>query len=156
MDLNWYAIKVFWNRTVRIREIMDELGLEYYAQKVMPSYMFIHTDEQTALRFRASQFGFIYMYADRKDHKPIVVSDKEMEIFRIVTSAPDPKLEFLGEDPSIYMVGDRVRVKDGPLKGAEGYVRRIRKDRRLVVVISGVVAMATSFIPPQLLEKVEA
>ena len=45
-----------------------------------------------------------------------------------------------------------MRVTDGVFKGAEGYVKRIKKDRRLVVSIRGVVAVATSYIPPQFLE----
>jgi transcription antitermination factor NusG len=48
-----------------------------------------------------------------------------------------------------------VRVTEGPLKGAEGYIRRIRKDRRLLVSIEGVVAVATSYIPMSQLMKVE-
>ena len=154
--LHWYAIKVFWRRTARIREVLDELGLEYYAQKVMPSYVFIRTDLHTILRFRDSQFGYIYLYADRETHQPLEVPDRELEIFRIVTSAGETGLEFLDDDPAKYAVGDLVRVTDGPFKGAEGYVRRIRKDRRLVVVISGVAAIATTYIPPELLEKVAA
>jgi hypothetical protein len=45
-------------------------------------------------------------------------------------------------------------VLEGPLKGAEGYIKRIRKDRRLLVAIEGFIAVATSFIPFQYLEKV--
>ena len=47
-----------------------------------------------------------------------------------------------------------MRVLEGPLKGAEGYIKRIRKDRRLLVAIEGFIAVATTFIPPQFLEKV--
>ena len=156
MDLHWYAIKVFWRRTARIAEALEELGIEYYAQKVVPSYIFIHTDEKTAIRFRDSQFGFLYLYAERGEgKKPIVVPDKQIEVFRIITSAAADGVEILPNDPLSYAVGDLVRVTDGPFKGAEGYVRRIRKDRRLVIVISGIAAIATYHIPPELLEKVE-
>ena len=65
-DLNWYAIKVFWRRTARIKEVLDGLGMEYYAQKVVPSYVFIYTDEASAKRLAHNQFGFIYLYAERK------------------------------------------------------------------------------------------
>ena len=155
MDLHWYAIKVFWKRTARIREILDELGFEYYAQNLLPSYVFIRTDAVSIKRFANSQFGYIYLYSDPVSHKPSVVPDKEIEVFKIVTSAAEAKLEFLDGDGEKYRVGDLVRVIDGPFRGAEGYIRRIRKDRRLVVIVSGVAAIATSFIPPELLEKVE-
>ena len=155
MDQHWYAIKVFWRRTARIKEVLDGLGMEYYAQTVVPSYVFIHTDESSAKRLAHSQFGFIYLYTDRKTRKPAVVPDREVEIFKIVCSVQDTGLELLDEDPAKYMVGDPVRVIDGPFKGAEGYIKRIRKDRRLVVVISGVAAIATSYIPPSQLEKIQ-
>ncbi|MBO4566019.1 MAG: UpxY family transcription antiterminator [Bacteroidales bacterium] len=138
-----------------MRDILDEWGLEYYAQNLIPSYLFIRTDEATIKRFANKQFGYIYLYCDRVTHKPSVVPDREIEIFRIVTQAAQSGLEFLDGNPEKYKVGDLVRVTDGPFKGAEGYVKRIKKDRRLVVIISGIAAVATSFIPPELLEKVE-
>jgi transcription antitermination factor NusG len=49
-----------------------------------------------------------------------------------------------------------VVVTDGPFKGAEGHIKRIKKDRRLVVTIAGVVAVATAYIHPSMLKKVEA
>lgn len=150
---NWYAIKVFWGRTSRIKDILEELGIHYYAQKVLPSYMFIRTDRRTALRFREAQFGYIYLYSDRTTHEPVVVPEAQVEVFRIMTSA-GADAEILPNPPDSYAVGDLVRVNDGPFKGAEGYIRRIRKDRRLVIVISGVAAIATVYIPPELLEKV--
>jgi ribosomal protein L24 len=51
-------------------------------------------------------------------------------------------------------MGDRVVVTDGPFKGAEGHIRRIKKDRRLVVAIAGVVAVATTYIHPSMLKKI--
>ena len=47
-----------------------------------------------------------------------------------------------------------MRVTGGPLKGAEGYIKRIRKDQRLLVCVEGVIAVATSYIPNELLEKI--
>ena len=128
-ELHWYALRVFWNRVGQVKEMLDAKDIEYYSQTILPSYVFVHTDL-------------------------VVVPDKELEIFRIVTSAGSTGLQFLGEDPSVYQQGDKVRVTDGPFRGAEGYIKRIKKDRRLVVTISGVAAIATSFIPPELLEKI--
>ena len=153
-ELHWYALKVFWRRTDPIKEKFDEMGLEYYAQNVLPSYMFVRTDEERIKKLRFDFFGKLYVYSDHKTKKPTVVPDRELEIFRIVTSAGDTGLEFLGEDSAKYQKCDKVRVTDGPFKGAEGYVVRIKKDRRLVVTISGVAAVATSYIPMELLEKI--
>ena len=97
--------------------------------------------------------GFIYKTADRK--KPSVIPDRQMDMFRLVTASGDENLEFFSDESiTRYAQGDKVRVKAGPLKGAEGYIKRIRRDRRLLVAIEGFIAVATSYIPPQLLEKV--
>lgn len=98
--------------------------------------------------------GFVYKAADRQSYA--VIPDRQMAAFRLVTESGVSGLTFFADDEiTRYKQGDRVRVTEGPLKGAEGYIRRIRKDRRLLVSIEGVVAVATSYIPLHQLEKVE-
>jgi hypothetical protein len=75
-------------------------------------------------------------------------------MFLFVCTAGEQGLTYLGDDRPEYHQGDRVRVIDGPFKGAEGHIKRIKKDRRLVVTVSGVAAVATSYIHPSLLEVV--
>ena len=78
-----------------------------------------------------------------------------MRSFILVTSADAGRnVKYFGADAPEYRTGDRVRVTGGIYKGAEGYIKRIRKDRRLLVAIEGFIAVATSFIPFQYLEKV--
>ena len=84
-----------------------------------------------------------------------MIPDKQMAMFQLVCSSGAEGLDFFADDDlTRYKAGDKVRVLEGPLKGAEGYIKRIRKDRRLLVSIEGFIAVATSFIPPQFLEKV--
>ena len=98
--------------------------------------------------------GFIYRNAEKDGFATI--SGKEMEIFKLVVESGVRGLEFYADDDFIrFKKGSRVRVKEGPLKGTEGYIKRIRKDRRLLVCIEGVIAVATSYIPPENLEIVE-
>lgn len=95
--------------------------------------------------------GFIYKKADGSG--PSVIPPAQMTSFRLVTSSGDTGLSFFSDENSIqFRQGDKVRVTEGPLKGAEGYIKRIKKDRRLLVCIEGVVAVATSYIPQQFLE----
>lgn len=157
-ELHWYAVKTRWNRTGQVCDMLDRKGVAYYTQSVVPSFLFIHTDADTVERIRHDEwecgFSRMYVYTDPLTHIPVVVPDKEMEVFRIVTSAMQSGLTVLENDPATYQTGDKVRVTDGPFKGAEGYIKRIKKDRRLVVTISGIAAIATSFIPMELLEKI--
>ncbi len=117
------------------------------------------------LKKEAKVNGFIYKEVQwvkddetRKENRskaPAVIPDRQMATFRLVTESEVTGLEFFSDDGiTLFQEGKKVRVKEGPLKGAEGYIKRIRKDRRLLVSISGIVAVATSFIPPENLEPV--
>ena len=50
--------------------------------------------------------------------------------------------------------GQKVRITDGVLKGVIGEFVRIRHDRRVVVNIEGVMAVATTFIHSSLVEPI--
>ena len=123
------------------------VGPQIFLRKpLVNSLLFAHcTDEQ---------LQEVEAYLKERDANA-VVKDKEMAAFQLVVDEGSKGLEFFADDDiSRYATGDRVRVKEGPLRGTEGYVKRIRRDRRLLVVIEGIIAVATIYIPPQNLEKI--
>ena len=195
-SLNWYALKVFYNKVFEIEASLTDMDLETYIPvrqvqlkgedhmraarrlatpddrrrdnqfvqagpvifkrvPVVSSLLFVHAPKERLPEVEAcvDGRGFIYKTADRKTEA--VIPDKQMAMFQLVCSSGAEGLEFFADDDlTRYKAGDKVRVLEGPLKGAEGYIKRIRKDRRLLVSIEGFIAVATSFIPPQFLEKV--
>lgn len=114
--------------------------------------MFCKSTYEEILELSQAFFGKVWVYGDALEHKPLSIPDEEMEIFIFVATAGKKGLVYLGDDKPEYHVGDRVRVTEGPFKGAEGHIKRIKKDRRLIVAIRGVVAVATTFIHPSFLE----
>ena len=127
----------------------------YKREPVVNSLFFVRAPEERIPEIEnlVRGRGFVYKMTDHE--RPSVIPDREMGIFKLVCSSGAEGLEFFSdEDMTRYRKGDKVRVLEGPLKGAEGYIKRIRKDRRLLVSIEGFIAVATSFIPPQFLEKV--
>ena len=136
-------------------------GAEIYARKpLVTSLLFVFATaaeiaeidkllrEPTAMG-RAK--GFVYKTADFTTFATIPA--KQMEQFRLVVDSGAGGLEFFADDDfTRYKQGSRVRVTSGPMKGAEGYIKRIRRDRRLLVCIEGIIAVATSYIPPEQLE----
>jgi len=50
--------------------------------------------------------------------------------------------------------GKPVRVIDGPFAGVEGTIVRIQRNKRVVVKIEGVAAVAITFVPPSFLEEI--
>lgn len=134
----------------------EQAGPKIYKRvTIVASLLFVRCPDESLPWIESILYdrGFIYKTADRK--KPSVIPDRQMDMFRLVTASGDENLEFFSDESiTRYVQGDKVRVKAGPLKGAEGYIKRIRRDRRLLVAIEGFIAVATSYIPPQLLEKV--
>ena len=97
--------------------------------------------------------GFVYKTADWKAFATI--PQKQMDAFRLVVESGQSGLEFYSADEFELKEGDKVKVLEGPLAGTEGYIKRIRKNRRLLVCIEGVIAVATSYIPEKYLERIE-
>ena len=154
--MHWYALKVYYNRTAPLVDELLRDGVEYFAPiDVIGSLLFLHCDEQVVVAFAAKHWQHVWLYRQADSRKPAAIPDKEMEVFRFVVTAGRQGLEFLGDDRPEYHEGDRVVVTGGPFCGAEGHIHRIKRDRRLVVAIRGVVAVATTYIHPSLLRKVE-
>ncbi|MBQ6179807.1 MAG: UpxY family transcription antiterminator [Bacteroidales bacterium] len=170
--VNWYPVRVLYGRAEAIRKVADEAGVEFFypkrlVQKETPggkifvevplvrSLIFLKATIQELLAIKTLVSSSLIPYYDRQTSKPLVVPEKQMEIFMEVCGMKDSGLEYLGDDDPKYHQGDRVRVIDGIFKGFEGHIKRIRHDRKLIVTIEGVAAFATGYIPPSMLEKVE-
>lgn len=59
-------------------------------------------------------------------------------------------------DPAVTALqkGDRVRITGGVFEGVEGIILRVKGDRRVSVCIKGVMAVATAYVHPSLMELV--
>lgn len=153
--MNWYALKVYYNRTAPLVAELADMGVEHFAPTdVIASLLFVRCDEQQVAAFAADHWQHVWLYRRINDRRPAAIPDREMDVFRFVVSAGRQGLELLGDDRPEYHEGDRVVVTGGPFRGAEGHIHRIKRDRRLVVAIRGVVAVATTYIHPSLLRKV--
>ncbi|WP_321332870.1 UpxY family transcription antiterminator [uncultured Bacteroides sp.] len=87
-------------------------------------------------------------------NEPIIIPQQEMNNFMLVAGCNQENLIFLNDGIEKFAQSDQVRVIGGLLEGLEGYVVRIRRDRKVVVSLQGVVAVAISGIHPSLLEKI--
>ena len=139
---------------------VEEGALIFQRTPLVSSLLFFRADEgglravENAMKdANDNAKGFIYKTADWKQYA--IIPDWQMATFRLVTAKGSEGLEFFSSDSlTRFKEGRKVRVKEGPFKGAEGYIKRIRRDRRLLVSIEGIVAVATAYIPPELLETV--
>ena len=85
-------------------------------------------------------------YWDRTAGRPLTIPDKAMEDFIAVSSSMDEDLIYLTEISDKLREGQTVMVKDGPFKGVEGKIVRIRKSRRVLVELPGMLAVASTYV----------
>ena len=152
----WYAIKVFYNRTEQVRELIQGLVKEIYVPRnVISSLMFVRTTPSNLEYIRKDRYDKLKVYTQPGEREPYVIPERQMEVFKFVTSMEDKNMTLIDPEAVNYKTGEHVHVKGGIFEGAEGYIKRIKGNKRLVVAIEGVVAVATAYIPTIYLEKLE-
>lgn len=166
-------------RMFRIKEQLDSLGLENFMpltshyertsqqdfeKKVTPAIhglIFVRSSQErlTELKMTSNDFAPMRYMTNRfsldSDATILTVPDRQMENFISVASKQDERVKFL-EYNGEFMAkpGKRVRITDGDFKGAEGVIKRIKKQRCVIVQIEGIAAVAITFVPSAWLEEI--
>ena len=168
-QLNWYALRVFHNKTSAVWAIAERDGIECYTpireveevrdgvlhiheKQIMPSLLFMRTTPEYITRLRRLTEENIYPYCEPGSSKPHIIPDAEMDIFRYIARTAAREIELVEDTPN---KGDKVRITDGIFAGATGYIRRVHGTKRFVVRIEGIAAIATTYIPRQYIERRE-
>ena len=81
------------------------------------------------------------------------IPNNQMQSFIAVSGSIDEQIIYLEPDITNFKKGDKVRITGGIFKDTEGYFMRIKGDRRVVVCLHGIAAVATAFVHPSLVEK---
>ena len=152
---HWFALKVFYNKVFEIEESLKKDDIDCYfpceyavvmrngvrkiiRKPIISSILFFHSTTLRAMEIQRQFTDKVILYTRDKELKkvPLIIPDREMNIFMLVTSSGEKGMEYLGLTVQV-LSGERVRVIDGKFKGAEGYICRIKKNSRLVVAIQG-------------------
>ena len=167
----WYAIRVTYNRELKVKEDLDARGITNFVpmqyrreerhgvmvERLVPSVhnlIFIHITPSKMKEYKMTTDLPIRYIMDRETHKPIIVPTREMENFIKVAGTYDKKLIYLNPNPGDFAEGERVRIIGGMFAGAEGIFVRLKGDRRVLVNVPGVVAVATTYVHPSMIEKI--
>ncbi|MDD6829951.1 MAG: KOW motif-containing protein [Bacteroidales bacterium] len=157
-DDHWHAIRIIDARRY-ILSFLETNSIETFipmasGRPLLGSIVFLRCSERFLFGLKSDFYSRIAVYRDSARTGIATISDAEMDNFRMVVNIKGQEYIPLTITNPQFLKGSRVRVLDGPFKGAVGVVRRIKGDRRLVVSVSGICAVATSFIRPELLEPV--
>lgn len=173
-DIAWYAIRVTYSREMIFKEYLDDHSIENFipmryestdlgakkSRKLVPiihNLVFVHSTKGCIDAFKSElevRLPIRYIM-DKATSHPIIIPDKQMQDFIAVSGTYDDQLVYLDPVSIILKKGDKVRITGGIFSGVEGVFIRIKGDRRVVVSIQGIMAVATAFIHPSLIEKIE-
>ena len=157
--ISWYAVRIYADKT-SVLKYLHAKNIEVFipirdGKPMLGPITFLRCTEDAILKTKADWYHQIGVYRDPERKYPQSIPDQEMENFKMVLSLRDQEFYPLDIANEEFLSGQRVRVIDGLLKGAEGVIKRIKGHRRLIVKVSGVAAVATSYVPARLLEKID-
>lgn len=168
---NWYALRATYSRELKVQTLLNSMGIRTFVpmmwrkrtvdgheeKRLVPAVsglIFVHWDRESLDSFIRS-FGEarpVNYYWDRTAARPLTVPDKAMEDFISIASTMDEDIIYLTEVSDKLREGQTVKVKDGPFKGVEGKIVRIRKSRRILVELPGMLAVASTYVSPNEIE----
>ncbi len=167
----WYAIRVTYNREMKVKQALDAMHIENFLpmkyrvslrgerkiKELVPAihnliFVYLTTEDMKEFK-RATELPIRYIM-DKENNVPLTVPEWQMKNFIAVAGTRDEQLIYLEANLNDLGKGDKVRVTGGIFEGAEGYFIRLKGDRRVVVNIPGIAAVATAFIHPSLIEKI--
>ena len=170
---HWFAVKTFYNHLPTVRRAMEDKGwrtyvamtvvqevrkgrLSYREKPLVGGLLFVRCTAEELRAFKFEHNSQMLYYADPETRQPSPIDEAEMRSF-IIATAPDreTRVEYLGENVPDFRRGEHVRVTKGLYAGAEGWIRKIGSDRKLLVAVTGVAVVALSYIHPAYLEKIE-
>lgn len=171
--MHWYAVRVTYSRELFFKEYLDAEGIENYIpmryeyvvrkerrlRKLVPAVnnlVFVRStrERMDEIKNKPGMNIPIRYIMDRETHQPIVIPDSQMRSFIAVSGTYDQAVLYLEPTELNLSQGTRVRITGGIFEGVEGVFVRVRHDRRVVVNIEGVMAVATTFVHASLVEEI--
>lgn len=168
--IQWFAMRVTYRRELKAKKNLDAEGIENYipmrwssrirhgrkVRELVPvvrGLVFVRTVLSDIQRVK-QKMPYLQYIVDHRSGAKIVVPEDQMKLFIAVTGTYDDKLLWFGEDEVNLAAGTRVRIVAGEFEGYEGIFLKVKgaRDKRVVIAIEGVIAVALATISPELIE----
>ena len=172
----WYVLRVTYQRELIAQEKLRVLGIdsfvpvtrerfigrngkcEWKRKAALHNYIFVHSSREQIdeiKRYQIPWLRYIISPNREKGRDIMTVEERQMENFIAIAGNEDERIIYLNPDEINLTTGDRVRVVGGPFQGAEGIFIKLqgKREKRVVVKIDGIAAVATTAVPRTLVEK---
>lgn len=170
-DEYWFPMRITYRREQKIKHHLDALGIEnflpmHYELVLTPrgkkkrmlvpairNLLFVRSTQAilTDLKMTRREFEPMrYMtnhLTDNWDERILRIPDAQMDNFMRVASRRDDSVMFLKTNDFLHKEGRRVRIIDGDFAGVEGTIKRIKRNKHVVVQLEGIAAVAIAYVP---------
>lgn len=173
----WYVLRVTYQRELIAQERLQALGVdsfvpvtkervigsggkcEWKRKAALHNYIFVHSCREkidAIKRYQIPWLRYVMSPNREKARGVMIVEERQMENFIAIAGCEEERIIYLNPDEINLTTGDRVRVIGGPFQGAEGIFIKLqgKREKRVVVKIDGVAAVATTAVPKTLIEKI--
>ena len=177
----WYPMYVTYSREVLVRDALDKKGVKNFLpmervterigkklvqtlQPLVHNLIFVYSDRAQLRELKMfnrdcvhMQFMTIKPRNDEQASVVITIPERQMEQFMRAMGVDDelgqrrflPYTDFLGRE------GQRIRFLRGPFQGIEGTIKRINRNRHLVIALPPIGALAITITSSSDLELID-
>ncbi|EOS14901.1 MAG: UpxY family transcription antiterminator [Bacteroides sp.] len=172
-QMQWFAMRATYRRGMQIKELLDKQGISnfipmrYEMQEkngrkrrilvpVIRDLIFVRA-VQSELQWVKDRNPYLQYMIDVRNGQKIIVPDEQMRQFIAVAGTYDEHLIFFSPDEVNLRKGMKVRIIGGDFKGYEGIFIKVKgaRDRRVVISLQGIIAMAMATLSPDLVEVIK-
>ncbi len=167
----WYAMCAY-KREVRVQKALEKEGIKsflpmHYEIKMhdnrkervlvpaVSNLIFIYSTKPAITNFKLKNPYLKYIMQKKGDlREKIVIPDSQMKDFIKVSEKYQEDLIYYKPEEINLEKGTKVRVHGGIFDGLEGTLLKVKgkRNKRIIVKIAGLVAVATAYIEPDLIE----
>ena len=172
-QMQWFAMRATYCRGMQIKSLLDKQGINNFIPMryeirekngrkkrelvpVIRDLIFVRAVQSELQRVKDRNPYLQYMIDIRNGQK-IIVPDEQMRQFIAVAGTYDEHLIFFNPDEVNLRKRTKVRIIGGDFEGYEGVFIKVKgaRDRRVVISLQGIIAMAMATISPDLIEVIK-
>lgn len=172
-QMQWFAMRATYRRGMQIKSLLDKKGISNFIPMryeirekngrkkrelvpVIRDLIFVRAI-QSELQWIKDRNPYLQYMIDIRNGRKIIVPDKQMRDFIAVAGTYNEHLIFFSPDEVNFRKGTKVRITGGDFEGYEGVFVKVKgaRDRRVVISLQGVIALAMATISPDLIEVIE-
>ncbi len=170
-NLNWYAVRT--RQDFRAEGLLArECDAVFFPKEqvkttagtmrtraAIPHVLFVRTTRDHALdlerrgREPGGDMVRLWIYRNVRGDEIQRISPSEIRLLQLLTARDTTRCEIYGKTD--FKPGVRVRVTGGCFEGYTGTVKRVRKNKHVIVSIEGICMIMLPYIHPDLLEEIE-